>query len=90
MKKRKGKDKIDIVFLHSSPNLYRRQDVDKIEQLQPLNFLAESKAIKAALDKSEKAVTFQAKVANKVNWNHTITRNKPLILHLSSHGVKKK
>ena len=59
------RNRVDLVFLHASPNLWKRSTNNKTvyDGLPPLDFRSEQKAIKDALRTSGKRVTFQAKVA---------------------------
>lgn len=55
--------------------------------LPALDFKKEKQTIKDALTSSGKRINFQSKVATKANFEETI-RRKPLVLHISCHGVK--
>ena len=59
------------------------------KQLPALDFKKEQKFIKKAINESDKHVTFLAKVANIHNFEDTINKRKPKILHISCHGVCK-
>lgn len=86
-------NEVDLMFLHSSPNLYKDFAFDStgrkagFQVPMALDFLTESGTIKDALTESQQTINYQGKVATKENFELMI-RKKPKVLHISCHGLR--